>query len=52
MVTGSGAEAVLDHVAHHPKAEQVLGQGPNKASILYGLERLQVDVRALPHESF
>src|SRR3954463_2179172 len=38
MVTGSGAEAVLDHVAHHPKAQQVLGQGPNKASILYGLE--------------
>ena len=52
MVTGSGAADVLNHVANHPKAMEVLGLGENKASILYGTERLQVDVRALPHESF
>ena len=52
MVTGSGAAGVLDHVVRHPKALEALGQGENKASILYGIERLQVDVRALPHESF
>lgn len=52
MVTGPGAESILDHVAKHPKVQDVLGQGANKASVLFGLERLQVDVRALPHESF
>lgn len=52
LVTGPNAESVLDHVAKHPKVQDVLGQGANKASILFGLERLQVDVRALPHESF
>lgn len=52
MVTGSGAEAILSHVTRHPKVQEVLGQGQNKASVLFGLERLQVDVRALPHESF
>ena len=52
MVTGPGAEAILDHVVRHPRVQEVLGQGPNKASVLFGIERLQVDVRALPHESF
>ena len=31
----------------HPKAHEVLGKGPNKASIKFGLEGLQVDLRAL-----
>jgi len=52
MVTGTGAAEVLKHMAEHPKAQEVLGLGPNKASVLFGLERIQVDVRALPHESF
>jgi DNA polymerase (family 10) len=52
LVTGSGAAEVLNHLVQHPKTQQVLGQGPNKASVLFGLERLQVDVRALPQESF
>src|SRR4051794_3080986 len=52
MVTGTGAPEVLNHMAKHQKAQEVLGLGPNKASILFGLERIQVDVRALPHESF
>src|SRR3954469_25770292 len=52
MVTGTGAPEVLNRMARHPKAQEVLGMGPNKASVLFGLERIQVDVRALPHESF
>jgi DNA polymerase (family X) len=52
IVTGPGAGAALDHLVRHPKRQEVLGQGPNKASVQFGLERLQVDVRALPHESF
>jgi DNA polymerase (family 10) len=52
LVTGSGAAAALDHMIRHPKTQEVLGQGVNKASVQFGLERLQVDVRALSHESF
>jgi DNA polymerase (family 10) len=52
LVTGPSANAVLDLVAKHPKAHEVLGLGANKASIRYGLEGIQVDVRALPEESF
>jgi len=52
LVTGLGAGEALMHLVHHPKAQEVLGQGMNKASITFGLERLQVDVRALGHESF
>jgi DNA polymerase (family X) len=52
MVTGPGADAVLNHVANHAKAHEVLGLGANKASVRFGLEALQVDVRALPAESF
>lgn len=52
LVTGPGATAVLDHIVAHPKVHEVLGQGMNKASVRYGLEGLQVDVRALPAESF
>jgi DNA polymerase (family 10) len=52
LVTGPNANTVLDLVAKHPKAHEVLGLGANKASIRYGLEGIQVDVRALPEESF
>ena len=52
IVTGPGAAAALDHIVHHAQTQEVLGQGPNKASVLFGLERLQVDVRALGAESF
>jgi DNA polymerase (family 10) len=52
LVTGSGAAAALERFVQHPKAHTVLGKGPNKASIQYGLEGLQVDLRALPHESY
>jgi DNA polymerase (family 10) len=52
LVTGEGAGAALAHIVAHPKTQEVLGQGANKASVSFGMERLQVDVRALPHESF
>lgn len=52
LVTGAGAPETLNHIVHHPKTQEVLAQGVNKASVAFGLERLQVDVRALPHESF
>ncbi len=52
LVTGAGAAEALNHIVHHPKMQEVLGLGANKASVKFGLERLQVDVRALPHESF
>ena len=52
LVTGTGAAETLNRLVTHPKAQEVLGQGANKASVSFGVERLQVDVRALPHESF
>ena len=52
LVTGSGAAQALERFANHSKAHSVLGKGENKASIQYGLEGLQVDLRALAHESY
>jgi len=52
LVTGPQAVGALTHMIGHLKTQEVLGQGANKASVLFGLERLQVDVRALPQESF
>lgn len=52
LVTGPSAAGALTHIVNHPKAREVLGQGANKASVSFGAERIQVDVRALPHESF
>lgn len=52
LVTGSRPEAALDRFAAYPGITEVLGRGPNKASARVGLESLQVDVRAVPLESF
>jgi DNA polymerase (family 10) len=52
LATGPGAANALERFVTHPKAHAVLGKGLNKASIQYGLEGLQVDLRALPHESY
>ena len=52
IVTGSGAPQALDRFAKHPKVREVLGHGDTKVSALYGLEGLQVDVRAVPAESY
>ena len=47
LVTGPGAADALERFVQHPKAHSVLGKGANKASIQFGLEGLQVDLRAL-----
>jgi DNA polymerase (family 10) len=52
LVTGPGAAAALDRFVAHPRVHEVLGKGANKASVRFGLEGLQVDLRALPHESY
>lgn len=52
LVTGSGAAEALEKFVAHPRATEVLGKGPNKASIKFGLEGLQVDLRALGDDSF
>ncbi len=52
LVTGPGAAEALNRIVAHPASQELLGQGQNKASVTFGMERLQVDVRALPHESF
>jgi DNA polymerase (family X) len=52
LVTGPNAEASLDRFTSDPRVREVLGRGANKASARVGLEGIQVDVRALPPESF
>jgi DNA polymerase (family X) len=53
LVTGpAAAGAVLDRFVGFPGVEEVLGRGENKASATVGREGLQVDVRALPRESY
>ena len=52
LVTGPNAAAVLDRVAQHPKVNEILGRGVNKTSVKVGREGLQIDVRALEHQSF
>ncbi|QOY91073.1 DNA polymerase/3'-5' exonuclease PolX [Paludibaculum fermentans] len=52
LVTGENAEAALAKFVQHPRVHDVLGQGTTKASALFGLEGLQVDVRAVPAESY
>ncbi|MBM3776448.1 MAG: DNA polymerase/3'-5' exonuclease PolX, partial [Acidobacteria bacterium] len=53
LVTGpAAAGAVLDRFAAFPRIEEMLARGENKASAKVGRERIQVDVRALPRESF
>ena len=52
LVTGPGADAALEKFVTHPKVHEVLAKGGNKASVKYGLEGLQVDLRALPNEHY
>jgi DNA polymerase (family 10) len=52
LVTGQAATAVLDRFVAFPKVNEILGRGENKASAKVGREGLQVDVRALPRESY
>src|SRR5580692_6183138 len=52
LATGSGAEAAIETFVKHPKVHEVLGKGPNKASVRFGLDGLQVDLRALAHKHY
>ncbi|MBK5293150.1 MAG: DNA polymerase/3'-5' exonuclease PolX [Acidobacteriia bacterium] len=52
LVTGGDASQVLARFVKHPRVGEILGHGENKASARVGVEGLQVDVRALPEESF
>ena len=52
LVTGAAAEAALDRFVKHPRVGEVLGHGGTKASARVGIEDIQVDVRAVPAESF
>jgi DNA polymerase (family 10) len=48
IVTGASAPQALDAFTKHPGVSEVLGKGENKASVRFGVEGLQVDLRALP----
>jgi DNA polymerase (family 10) len=52
LAVGPGAEAAIETFVAHPKVHEVLGKGPNKASVRFGLDGLQVDLRALPRKSY
>jgi DNA polymerase (family X) len=52
LVTGPAAAEVLERFVRFPRVEEVLVRGENKASAKVGREGLQVDLRALPRESF
>jgi len=52
LATGPRAAATLDPFVKHPRVSEVLAVGANKASVKFGLEGIQVDLRALPTESY
>ncbi|PWU00311.1 MAG: DNA polymerase/3'-5' exonuclease PolX [Terriglobia bacterium] len=52
LVTGPNAMGALERFIAYPRVDEILGRGENKASARVGHEGLQVDVRALPRESF
>ena len=52
LVGGADQDKTLDTFVKHPRVTEVLARGENKASALVGIEGLQVDVRALPPESY
>ncbi len=52
LVTGPQATAALERFIAYPRVTEVLGRGENKASAKVGHEGLQVDVRALPPDTF
>jgi DNA polymerase (family 10) len=52
MVAGPNAAEALERFVQFPRVHEVLGRGSNKASAKVGLERIQVDVRAVPIDSY
>ncbi len=52
LVTGGDAGEIIEGFVKHPRVHEVLVKGENKASVKVGMEGLQVDLRALPAESY
>lgn len=52
LVTCADAGKVIETFVSHPRVSEVLAKGENKASVRVGMEGLQVDLRALPAESY
>lgn len=52
LATGPGADAAIERFVKHPKVSEVLAKGENKASAKFGMEGIQVDLRALPEENY
>lgn len=52
LVTGPNPSAALERFVQFSRVHEVLGHGENKASAKVGLEGIQVDVRALPADSY
>ncbi len=52
LATGPAAVSALERLTKYPRVSEVLAKGENKASVKIGREGLQVDLRALPEESY
>ncbi|MCC6585241.1 MAG: DNA polymerase/3'-5' exonuclease PolX [Bryobacterales bacterium] len=52
LVCHADPEPVLDRFVKHSKVSEVLAKGENKASVKFGLEGIQVDMRVLPPQSY
>jgi DNA polymerase (family 10) len=52
LVTCADAGRIIQSFVTHPRVTEVLAKGENKASVKVGMEGLQVDLRALPAESY
>jgi len=52
LVTGPAPLGALERFLNYPRVQEVLSRGENKASAKIGMEGLQVDVRALPPDTY
>ena len=52
LVTGPNASAALDRFTQYPDIVELLSHGSNKASAKIGPQAIQVDIRALPSDSY
>ncbi len=52
LATVTNEQKALDHFIKHSKVHEVLAKGANKASVRFGLEGIQVDLRTLPAENY
>lgn len=52
LATVTDEATTLQHFVKHPKVHEVLAHGENKASVRFGLEGIQVDLRTLPASSY